>query len=143
MTFCRPHLKDLVLLASLAFMAPPLAVFTCPAQSAAQALNRSSASVSSTGNTVSDSSSTLIASSAGFGSSGPDRVSSVNSAEPDLSLPEAPEPAEPSGNPERENITASGVWNQPPFSRIGIGADVSPLGIGIKSAIVLDRFFDA
>jgi hypothetical protein len=32
---------------------------------------------------------------------------------------------------------------QAPFSRIGIGADVSPLGIGIKSAVVLNTFMDA
>ena len=32
---------------------------------------------------------------------------------------------------------------QAPWSRIGIGADVSPLGIGIKSAIVLNTYMDA
>lgn len=30
-----------------------------------------------------------------------------------------------------------------PFSRVSIGTDVSPLGIGIKSATILSRFFDA
>lgn len=56
----------------------------------------------------------------------------------------APEPANPEGGGrERPNVAAAAEWNEQPFSRIGIGADVSPLGIGIKSAIVLDRYFDA
>jgi len=46
-------------------------------------------------------------------------------------------------NPEHYNATPPAEWHQPPFSRIGIGADVSPLGIGLKSAIVLNRYFDA
>ncbi len=37
----------------------------------------------------------------------------------------------------------AGTAHQRPFSRAGIGADVSPLGIGIKSAIVLTEYFDA
>jgi hypothetical protein len=55
------------------------------------------------------------------------------------SLPSAPEPA---ANPERENVPYTAQWHQQPFSRIGIGADISPLGIGIKSAVVLDDYFD-
>ena len=31
---------------------------------------------------------------------------------------------------------------QAPFSRIGVGADVSPLGIGLKAAIVLNTYMD-
>jgi hypothetical protein len=58
------------------------------------------------------------------------------------SIPEAPEAAVSAGNPDRPNVAASAVWHQVPFSRIGIGADVSPLGIGIKGAIVLDDYFD-
>jgi hypothetical protein len=57
-----------------------------------------------------------------------------------VALPSAPEPA---ANPERENVPYTAQWHQPPFSRIGIGADINPLGIGIKSAIVLDDYFDA
>jgi hypothetical protein len=60
-----------------------------------------------------------------------------------LSISEAPQPAMPAANPDRPNVAASAVWHQVPFSRIGIGADVSPLGIGIKGAIVLDDYFDA
>ena len=32
---------------------------------------------------------------------------------------------------------------QPPFSRMSVGADVSPLGIGIKTTILMTRYFDA
>jgi hypothetical protein len=61
-----------------------------------------------------------------------------------LSAPaSAPEPFGASANPERENVAHTAEWHQPPFSRIGIGADVSLLGIGIKPAIVLNEYFDA
>lgn len=56
--------------------------------------------------------------------------------------PDPPEPAEGGGR-ERSNVAADANWRQQPFSRIGIGADVSPLGIGIKSGIVLNHFYDA
>jgi hypothetical protein len=39
-------------------------------------------------------------------------------------------------------VVPSATWSQAPFSRIGIGADVSPLGVGLKSAIVLNHYFD-
>jgi hypothetical protein len=65
---------------------------------------------------------------------------SADSTSMDNSLPAAPEPG---ANPEREAVPWAGDWHQPPFSRIGIGADVSPLGIGIKSAIVLNEYLDA
>jgi hypothetical protein len=42
-----------------------------------------------------------------------------------------------------EATAPAAYWHQMPFSRIGIGADISPLGIGIKSAIVLNQNFDA
>ena len=48
----------------------------------------------------------------------------------------------PSANPERENVPYAAQWHQQRFSRIGIGADIGPLGIGIKSATVLDDYFD-
>jgi hypothetical protein len=67
----------------------------------------------------------------------------ANSTGEGHSLPEAPEPAAYGGSREHYNVTPAAEWHQPPFSRIGIGADVSLLGIGIKSAIILDRFFDA
>ncbi len=44
---------------------------------------------------------------------------------------------------ERGNVPWAAREHQQPFSRIGIGADVSPLGIGIKPAVVLTQYFDA
>jgi hypothetical protein len=72
-----------------------------------------------------------------------DTATSASSADGELAPLEGGASAAFGGNPERPNIAAPGEWNQPAFSRIGIGADVSPLGIGIKSAIVLDRYLDA
>ena len=63
--------------------------------------------------------------------------------EPEPPLPNEPEPAGPGGNPERYTVPYAAEWRQPPFSRIGIGADLSPLGIGVKSAIVLNQVLDA
>jgi hypothetical protein len=64
-------------------------------------------------------------------------------ADAEPALPSAPGPAPSGANPERENVPYTAEWHQPPFSRIGIGADVSLLGIGIKPAIVLDEYLDA
>lgn len=55
-------------------------------------------------------------------------------------VPAAPEPA---GNPQREAVPWDAEWHQQPFSRIGIGADISLLGIGIKAATPLDQYLDA
>ena len=46
------------------------------------------------------------------------------------------------GGEERGHVPWAADQHQQPYSRIGIGADVSPLGIGIKSAIVLTQYFD-
>jgi len=79
-----------------------------------------------------------------WASPGSDGEVSVDFAEPADALPEAPGPESGGGgNPEHPNSAQSAEWHQPPFSRIGIGADISPLGIGLKTAIVLNRFFDA
>jgi hypothetical protein len=62
------------------------------------------------------------------------------------SLPSAPEPGwmvGPGADPQREGAPWAAVWHQQPFSRIGIGADVSPLGIGIKGTTPLNDYFDA
>lgn len=58
-------------------------------------------------------------------------------------LVDAPEPA-PSmdGGEQRGHVPWAADEHQQPYSRIGIGADVSPLGIGIKSAIVLTQYLD-
>jgi hypothetical protein len=76
-----------------------------------------------------------------YSSSNFDSLESTPSAEP--ALPSAPDPAASAANPERENVPYTAKWHQPPFSRIGIGADVSLLGIGIKPAIVLNEYLDA
>ncbi len=43
---------------------------------------------------------------------------------------------------ERWNTAPAGTSHQEPFSRIGIGANVSPLGIGINGTTVLSDYFD-
>jgi hypothetical protein len=58
-------------------------------------------------------------------------------------LPEAPEPEGFGGGKIHYNVTPPAQWVQQPFSRVGIGADISPLGIGIKSAIILNHYYDA
>jgi hypothetical protein len=69
-------------------------------------------------------------------------------ADPGAALPSAPgpdpavAPAPAAANPQREGVPWAAVWHQPPFSRIGIGADISPLGIGIKGATPLDDYLD-
>jgi hypothetical protein len=69
----------------------------------------------------------------------------ASSIQPDFddatALPEAPAPAvardEPANVPWAEKV------HYPPFSRVGIGANVSPLGIGLQSATILTGYFDA
>jgi hypothetical protein len=61
---------------------------------------------------------------------------------PDPTLPPASTPVASSGD-EPWEVAPAGTAHQQPFSRIGIGADISPLGIGIKSAVVLTENFDA
>jgi hypothetical protein len=77
----------------------------------------------------------------GFSSS--NAGSLLDGADPEASLPAAPEPGGLAGNPQREGVPYAAEWHAVPFSRIGIGADVSLLGIGIKSAVLLDEYFDA
>ena len=143
MAFWRLPPKNLFVLPSLAFLSALLAVFTSAALAPAQSLNGSTASASSTSTSVSYNNFSDSSSLFGSGLPGSGIDSSVSSADGDLSLPEAPAPATQGGNSEHYNISPAAQQHQPPFSRIGIGADVSPLGIGLKSAIVLDEFFDA
>ena len=58
-------------------------------------------------------------------------------------LPSTPEPESLPGGEDRAHVPWAGTTHQQPFSRAGIGANVSPLGIGITSAIVLTQYFDA
>src|ERR1039458_5107000 len=138
MAFWRLDFHDLLVFPSLVFLAVPLAQFMCPLPAPAQALKRSSGDVSSNSAAVSYNTS---ASSSSW--RGPDKDGSTDYADREPPLPETSGPAALGGNPEHPNIPPAAEWRQPPFSRIGIGADVSPLGIGIKSAIVLNRYFDA
>ncbi len=63
-------------------------------------------------------------------------------------IPFAPEPSggealPMGGGEERGHVPWEAEEHQQPFSRVGIGADVSPLGIGIKPAVVLTQYLDA
>jgi hypothetical protein len=109
----------------------------------AQTDHRASAEPSRSTTAVIDNSQAESSSLSGIGFYGLGSDMVVNSAYTGLPLPEAPEPAALGGGTERFDATPAGVKHQAPFSRIGIGADVSPLGIGIKSAIVLNEHFDA
>jgi hypothetical protein len=64
---------------------------------------------------------------------------------PATSLPDPPDPPEPSPAAAREhpNVETAETENWGPLSRIGVGADVSTLGIGIKGAVILTKYFDA
>lgn len=55
--------------------------------------------------------------------------------------PSAPTP-EGGGAKEKWDTAPAGTSHQEPFSRIGIGANVSPLGIGINGTTVLSDYFD-
>lgn len=57
-------------------------------------------------------------------------------------LPEAPEPVSGGGGDEPENVSWAEKVQYGLFSRVGIGADVSPLGVGIKSATILTQHLD-
>jgi len=61
------------------------------------------------------------------------------------SLPPAPAPATAVPTPARDtwNVEPAGTAHQEPFSRIGIGANVSPLGIGINATTPVTDVFDA
>jgi hypothetical protein len=69
-------------------------------------------------------------------------ASNENSAEPAALLPDPPEPPASDGR-EKYNVDPAATAYQPPFSRIAIGADVNPLGVGFKTAILLDHYYDA
>ena len=59
------------------------------------------------------------------------------------SLPEAPEPVGADGQRQRpDDVPWMGVVHYGRFSRVAIGADISPLGIGIKGATILSEKID-
>lgn len=120
-----------------------LSLFTCSMPAFAQSAPRTSSELSRSSTAVSNNNQAESSSLQGTGFYDPGSDMVVNSANTGLPLPEAPDPAAFGGGGERYDATPAGVKHQAPFSRIGIGADVSPLGIGIKSAIVLNEYFDA
>jgi len=140
MEFWRLQLNNS--LASLVFVSASL-VFTCPQLAGAQSLGLPSANSSSAPFEFNDS--IKIHGSTSFALDPPssDGDSSVGTADGEIGFSVSSESEALGGNPERYNVPPAAEWRQPPFSRIGIGADVSPLGIGIKSAIVLDHYLDA
>lgn len=54
-----------------------------------------------------------------------------------------PEPMAFGAAYERGGVAPAATRYLEPFSRVGIGADLSPLGIGIQGAIDLNQYFDA
>lgn len=52
-------------------------------------------------------------------------------------------PASAGGGRERWDAAPAGTSHQATFSRLGIGANVSPLGVGINGSTVLSDYFDA
>lgn len=68
---------------------------------------------------------------------------SVGEIPPDRALPSAPEPEPPPGGEERAHMPWAGTEHKQAFSRVGIGANISPLGIGLTSAVLLTPYFDA
>lgn len=56
-------------------------------------------------------------------------------------LPPAPEPTDTAGQ-DRKEVPWMGVVHYGRFSRVAVGADISPLGIGIKSGTILTETID-
>lgn len=52
-------------------------------------------------------------------------------------------PAEESGGTEKTDVFPAANSHQQPLSRISIGANLSPLGIGINGTTILTQYFDA
>src|SRR5579871_5887433 len=58
--------------------------------------------------------------------------------------PDAPTPLPAASfGDEPTEVPWAAKGHQQPFSRMSIGADVSPLGVGIKSTVILTQYFDA
>ena len=78
----------------------------------------------------------------------PDSSSQTSAPAPGVPADRNPYPA-PAPNPpplmrgEKYRAPWEGEVHWGPLSRVGIGADISPLGIGIKSAVILTRTIDA
>jgi len=68
--------------------------------------------------------------------------SNESSSDPAALLPASPDHAAAEGR-EKYNVIPSVTAYQRPFSRVGIGANVNPLGIGITTAVILNHKVDA
>jgi hypothetical protein len=143
MGFWRLQLKNSFVSAAIVCIVTPLALFTLPLPAAAQFVDLSRPISSNTPSALGYGDGAQESGSVSSDSLDSELSSSVRAADREFLLSAAPEPGAMGGNPERYSVAPAADWRQPPFSRIGIGADISPLGIGIKSAIVLDQYFDA
>jgi hypothetical protein len=143
----------LSLFAVLASLAAPLAPFTCCTPAWTQSANGSriappATSAGTVSSGLEQNAPDAVPAPADTGILDPQSYSSKGdgvalTGDANSALPSAPDPDGFGANPERENVAHTAEWHQPPFSRIGVGADVSLLGIGIKPAIVLNEYFDA
>jgi hypothetical protein len=139
----RLQMNNSIQLATLWLATAPLIQLTVPLSAHGQSLEYPVASASRNSTLITYTNSIYSSSAESLASPNPNGDSWACSRNTEGPLPEAPEPGGLGANPERYNVPYTAEWHQPPFSRIGIGADVSPLGIGIKSAIVLNEYFDA
>ena len=138
MALCNIQKKNRLRSLALVVMAATISLFVRP-NSAAQSLNTSGASSSpAISATLTSDGSSLSASSWSTSNE-----TSIDNAAPAPPIPPSPEAPPPLAAREKFNVAPDATDYQQPFSRIGIGADVSPLGVGIKSAVVLDHTFDA
>jgi hypothetical protein len=127
-------------LKSLTFLlTAAIALLTCPHSSAQSAL--SSQSLSDSPPATPSLSTEIIPDTPSLFTSD-SRASYESSSDPAAFLPASPEPPAAEGH-EKYNVTPSATGYQRPFSRIGIGANVNPLGIGINTSIILNHLYDA
>jgi len=133
MATCEVHKRVKLKSLPFAFIAAVLALLSCPPASS-QSLSDSPAATPGVSTTLNRDTSNSSASAWS--------ESNENSADPAPTLPPSPEPQPVDGH-EKYNVAPDVTAYQRPFSRIGIGADVNPLGIGIKTAIILDHLYDA
>ena len=136
MALCNIQKKNRLRSLALVVMAATIALSPRPSASA-QSVNTSEAAHPTISATLTSESSSLSASS--WSTSNETSIDNAAPAPPILPSPAPP----PLAAREKFNVAPDATDYQQPFSRIGIGADVSPLGVGIKSAVVLDHTFDA
>ena len=136
MALCNIQKKNRLRSLALVVMAATIALSPRPSASA-QSVNTSEAAHPTISATLTSDGSSLSASS--WSTSNETSIDNAAPAPPILPSPAPP----PLAAREKFNVAPDATDYQQPFSRIGIGADVSPLGVGIKSAVVLDHTFDA